>query len=266
MKKPAPKAKAKKKPAKKAAVLKAKAVKKAAPKTKAKPAAPKAKANLKGMAPGYTRLMPYLTVVDPEKALVFYEKAFGFERQAVMRWPDGKVMHAEARYEDGVFMMGPPTPEGGTKAPAATNGQSTSVMVYVPDVDGLFARATKLGAKVLMPPADMFWGDRMCGLEDPEGHRWSFATHLRDVSEKEMAKALAPMAEEMHAHEHGEGCAHDHEHGGHEHTHSHEGVSHSHPHDHHDEHGHGENGHGHAHEHGGHDHGHAHDEQRPSHS
>jgi PhnB protein len=31
-----------------------------------------------------------------------------------------------------------------------------------------------------MPPQDMFWGDRMCNLLDPDGHSWSFATNVAD--------------------------------------------------------------------------------------
>jgi PhnB protein len=39
-----------------------------------------------------------------------------------------------------------------------------------------------------MPPADMFWGDRYGKLTDPYGHKWSMATHIEDVTPREMAR------------------------------------------------------------------------------
>ena len=41
-----------------------------------------------------------------------------------------------------------------------------------------------------MPPADMFWGDRMGNLVDPFGHKWAIATHKEDVSPAEMEKRM----------------------------------------------------------------------------
>jgi uncharacterized glyoxalase superfamily protein PhnB len=64
----------------------------------------------------------------------------------------------------------------------------------VPDVDAVFASATAAGATAIAPPADMFWGDRYGKLEDPFGHHWSLATHLRDVSPEEMQQAMKNMA------------------------------------------------------------------------
>jgi uncharacterized glyoxalase superfamily protein PhnB len=53
--------------------------------------------------------------------------------------------------------------------------------VYCEDVDALCDRAWKAGAKVEVAPQDMFWGDRMCKLVDPDGHVWNFATHVGHV-------------------------------------------------------------------------------------
>ena len=61
--------------------------------------------------------------------------------------------------------------------------------LMVDDVDAWIARAAEAGAKVTMPPAEMFWGDRFAMIEDPFGHVWSIATHVRDVSEDEMREA-----------------------------------------------------------------------------
>ncbi len=41
-----------------------------------------------------------------------------------------------------------------------------------------------------MPVDDMFWGDRYGIIEDPFGHKWSVATHLRDMSGREIEEAM----------------------------------------------------------------------------
>lgn len=64
-------------------------------------------------------------------------------------------------------------------------------MVYVKDVDAAFARATAAGCTAVMPPTNMFWGDRYCRVADPFGHQWAIATHIEDLSMKEMGKRMA---------------------------------------------------------------------------
>jgi hypothetical protein len=48
-----------------------------------------------------------------------------------------------------------------------------------------------------MPVADMFWGDRYGKLVDPFGHKWSIATHKRDMSVKEMDEAQEEFMKQM---------------------------------------------------------------------
>ena len=88
----------------------------------------------------------------------------------------------------------PPPSEMGALAhaigPSTLGGSPVTIHLAVPDVDQLFERAVEAGAKARMAPADMFWGDRYGVVEDPFGHRWSMATHIRDVSPEEMARAM----------------------------------------------------------------------------
>ena len=56
-----------------------------------------------------------------------------------------------------------------------------------------FARAVAAGAKVTMPVADAFWGDRYGKIEDPFGHHWSVGTHMREVSIEEAQRAMQQM-------------------------------------------------------------------------
>jgi len=37
-----------------------------------------------------------------------------------------------------------------------------------------------------MPATDMFWGDRYGVVEDPFGHSWAFATHIKDLTPQQM--------------------------------------------------------------------------------
>ena len=135
-------------------------------------------------------LTPYITVKSPAAALAFYTKAFGFETKMTMDGPDGSMTHAEVRWHDAVIMIGPEGGGGGTsKAPVTTGVESpVGLYLYCDDVDALVALATSAGAKVSLPPQDMYWGDRMCKLLDPDGHAWSFATNVADFDPSKAPK------------------------------------------------------------------------------
>ena len=78
--------------------------------------------------------------------------------------------------------------------PKALKGSPGTIHLYVEDVDAFVARAVAAGAKITMPLENMFWGDRYCKLEDPFGHHWSVATHVRDMSPEEWEQAMKQMA------------------------------------------------------------------------
>ena len=127
-------------------------------------------------------LMPYLVVRDADAAVDFYQRAFGFTKKFSFPGPDGRTGHAEMTWQDAVIMLGPENPNMGPWKAPVTSGVTSPVGLYVycEDVDALFAQATKAGAKGDLPPQEMFWGDRMCKLTDPDGHTWSFATNVAD--------------------------------------------------------------------------------------
>ena len=80
--------------------------------------------------------------------------------------------------------------------PKKVGGTPVTLSLYVENVDDVFARALRAGAKSLHPVADQFYGDRTGQFEDPFGHRWSVATHVEDVSPDEMAKRAAKLVGE----------------------------------------------------------------------
>ena len=148
---------------------------------------------------GYSVLTPHLTIKGAAQALAFYTKAFGAKTRMRMEGPGGLIMHAEMQIGPCAFMLADETPGCMTPSPSTLNGTTASLYLYVKDVDAAYAKAVAAGATGMMPPTDMFYGDRMCSLKDPFGHFWSLATHFEDVSPKEMAKRSKEFMEKMAA-------------------------------------------------------------------
>lgn len=133
---------------------------------------------------GFPRIAPYLYYEDVEAAADWLINAFGFTERFRMQGSDGKANHAELALGDGVVMMGNPGPDH--RSPKRLGGATQLVYVYVEDVDRHHETARAAGAAILREPADQFYGDRTYGAEDPEGHQWSFAQHVRDVGPEEI--------------------------------------------------------------------------------
>jgi len=130
------------------------------------------------------RITPYLYYEDLASALTWLSRAFGFRERMRMPGPDGKIMHAEMEFADGVLMMGNPGPD--YRNPKRLGQTTQNLYVYVDDVDRHFRHAREAGANILHEPQDQFYGDRRYGAEDPEGHHWYFAQHVRDVAPEDM--------------------------------------------------------------------------------
>ena len=140
--------------------------------------------------PGYHSVTPYLIVRDAVKALGFYRQAFDAEELMRFEGPPGRIAHAEMKIGDSHVMLADENPDDGYVGPQTLGGAGVSLMLYVPDVDAMFARAVKAGAKVRRDVADQFYGDRVGTLTDPFGHVWSIATHREDVSVDEAKRRM----------------------------------------------------------------------------
>ena len=141
----------------------------------------------------YDALIPSKVVRDAAKAIEFYKDVFGATELARMNYPDSpKIAHAEIKIRNHVLMLGDENPQMGAFAPQPDGKMpSSSVMIYVEDVDAIVNKAVANGAKLMMPVMDMFWGDRYGKFLDPFGHLWGVATHTKDVSPEDCAKAMA---------------------------------------------------------------------------
>jgi PhnB protein len=146
---------------------------------------------------GYHTVSPSLTVDGAAEAIEFYKRAFGATERMRMAMPDGKIAHAELDIGDSVVMLNDSLPQTSVQSPKQLGGTTTSVFLYVDDVDSVVQDAIDAGATVTMPVADQFWGDRFGTVSDPFGHHWAIATHVEDLTPDEIAErgreALASM-------------------------------------------------------------------------
>ena len=145
---------------------------------------------------GYHTVTPYLTVKNGAAALDFYERAFGADVFLRMEGPGGKIMHAEFRIEGSPIMMSDECLEMGATSPETLGGVSSSLMIYLENVDARFEKAIAAGGIVERPVKDQFYGDRSGTLKDPFGHRWTLATHVEDIAPDEMNRRAAAMMSE----------------------------------------------------------------------
>ena len=148
---------------------------------------------VKPIPEGMHSLTPHLICAGAADAIKFYTEAFGAIEQFRLPGPEGKLMHACVKIGDSMLMLVDEMAGCTMLGPRSLKGSPVAIHLYVPNVDAVVAQAVAAGARVTMPAADMFWGDRFAQLEDPFGHRWSVATHQRDVPMEEMQKAVRAM-------------------------------------------------------------------------
>ncbi|MCO6354142.1 VOC family protein [Pseudoalteromonas shioyasakiensis] len=142
---------------------------------------------------GFHAVTPYLIIDGATKAIEFYKQAFHAELVMQMPMPDGGVAHGEIKIADSHIMLSDNCPDVQFKSPQQLGGTPVSIMLYVEDVDAVFAKALSLGAKELRPVHDQFYGDRSGTLEDPFGHIWTIGTHKEDLSEQELMQRMGEL-------------------------------------------------------------------------
>jgi PhnB protein len=150
---------------------------------------------VKAIPEGMHALTPHLVCAGAADAIEFYKKAFNAVELVRLPGPQGRLMHASLRIGDSTLMLVDEMPEHGALGPKALKGSPVTIHLYVENADATVEQAVAAGAKVTMPVADMFWGDRYGQLEDPFGHRWSVATHKRDLTPEEIQDAMRKMAQ-----------------------------------------------------------------------
>jgi uncharacterized glyoxalase superfamily protein PhnB len=134
--------------------------------------------------------IPSVVYKDNRAALEWLRKAFGFEVLFILTDSRGDIVHAEMSHGEGVVMVSNEFADW-TKSPASVGGKNTQRIHVRLDsgIDEHCARARAAGAKIVGEPSDQFYGDRTYGAQDLEGHYWTFAQSVRNVSFDEMEKA-----------------------------------------------------------------------------
>lgn len=144
----------------------------------------------------YRGATPYVIVDSAARAIEFYKSAFGATELVRLADSNGKVMHAELRVGSASLMLADEFPEMGYRSPTTLGGSPVSLLLYVEDVDALFAQAVAAGGTATMPVADQFDGDRRGTLTDPFGHVWLLASKKEEVSLEEMRARFERMLRE----------------------------------------------------------------------
>ncbi|MCI4330967.1 MAG: VOC family protein [Thermoplasmata archaeon] len=149
---------------------------------------------------GYHTAVPGIVVRNAAKAVAFYQAALGAVESNRMHGPDGKsIIHSELQIGDSKVFLADEGEGMSTKSPETLHGTTGSIHLNVEDTDAAFQRAIKAGAKPIMPPMDMFWGDRYAQVSDPFGHVWGLGTHQEDLTPEEMEKRAAAFYQKMAA-------------------------------------------------------------------
>ena len=147
------------------------------------------KTQIKRIPDGIHTVTPHLICAGAADAIEFYKNAFNAVELGRMPGSEGKLLHALIRIGDSAVMLADECPDWGGFGPKTLKGSPVTIHLYVENVDAFVARAVSAGAKVTMPLEDTFWGDRYGKLEDPFGHHWSVATHIREMSPDEIQQA-----------------------------------------------------------------------------
>jgi len=137
-------------------------------------------------------VVPVLIYEDVAKAIIWLCEAFGFSERLRAARADGTVMHAQLSIRECAVMLGAP---GAAFRPPHTNEVNQYVIVRVEDVDRHFEHAKRFGARIVQPPADMPFGERVYTAEDLVGHRWTFSQSIADVTPEHWGATLAQSRE-----------------------------------------------------------------------
>ena len=151
---------------------------------------------------GYRTATPCLTVFDIDSAVAFYQAAFGAELLTRGAGDDGIALHASIKIGNSILILNREAPYQGIFTPVSLGGAATQTHLYVDDVDSSWERAIEAGAQVRVELTDTYWGDRSGVLVDGNGHLWSLASKVENVSQDEIARrarAAAEPAEEVAA-------------------------------------------------------------------
>ena len=135
---------------------------------------------------------PYLAVNNAVEAIEWYKRALGAKEQDRQLEPSGKVMHASLKIGDSQVFLSDMFPGTDMRDPLNVGGSTVYLHVFSKDIQKIWKSAVEAGARVTMPLAVQFWGDRYGKLQDPFGHSWGFSYPAKvNATEKERLRVEA---------------------------------------------------------------------------
>ena len=159
---------------------------------------------VQGSEPKRGVIVPHLIVADVDEAVRFYTSAFDAVELYRSRSPSGAGQHVHLRIYDSLVFLATEEPAARAErlefsqlaAPETLGGSTCLFQIRVASVDDTFGRAIEAGGTPLLPPTDMFWGDRYAWIRDPSGHVWALCNVQEVLSPDEIARRMqSPTAE-----------------------------------------------------------------------
>ncbi|MBI3369682.1 MAG: VOC family protein [Burkholderiales bacterium] len=142
--------------------------------------------------PDWPRFSSAVVYADAAKAIDWLCEAFGFEVRLKVEGDDGRIVHSELEYGDGLLMVAQESTDDARpwkrvlRAPGSLGGMGTqSLMFFVDDAQAHCAHARAKGARIVEELATHdygaeYWADRSYGALDPEGHLWWITQRVRN--------------------------------------------------------------------------------------
>ena len=146
---------------------------------------------MKGIPDNSSVVIPRLFCRDVVGAIDFCVATFDAVELGRRPGPDGSVVHALLTIGPAMIMIEAEWPQLPSRAPAADGSSPVVIFVYVEEVDRTVERAVALGAKLLFPAQDQFWGDRTAWIMDPSGHVWTIASRIEEPTEEQRQERWA---------------------------------------------------------------------------
>lgn len=154
-------------------------------------------ATIRSIPEGMPAVFPMLVCRSPEAEMSFCAAAFGAVEQVRRPGPDGSPIHIAMRINEAFLVVQAEFPDVlASRASSPDASSPVVIFVYVSDVDQAVERAVTVGARVLIPAQDQFWGDRTARIIDPSGHVWTVASRIEETSEEQRAKRWSDISEE----------------------------------------------------------------------
>jgi len=158
-------------------------------------------ATVKSIPEGVQAVFPMLVCQSPEAEMSFCAAAYGAVEQVRRPGPDGSPIHLAMRINNAFLVVQAESPDVvASRAPTGDGSSPVVIFVYVVDVDQAVERAVAMGATILIPAQDQFWGDRTARLLDPSGHVWIVASRIEVTTEEQRSKRWSDIREAGQSH------------------------------------------------------------------